>query len=56
MQDLSDPPRPPQAPEASQEGASGAGGVESVAFMLTLLQAPRLGVCVSWGEVLSDAR
>lgn len=51
---LSTPHPPPR--EASQEGASGASGVESVAFMLTLLQPPRLGVCVARGEVLSDAR
>lgn len=42
------PPR-----EASQEGASGPSGVESVAFMLTLPQPPRLTVCVARGEVLS---
>lgn len=42
------PPR-----EASQEGASGPSGVESVAFMLTLPQPPRLAVCVARGEVLS---
>lgn len=52
----SPPPLPPPPREASQEGASGASGVESVAFMLTLLQPPRLGVCVARGEVLSDAR